>query len=94
MHRVADARLPTDFGQWRIVGYKNDVDKTREALRGSAEYGYIELPKANQPGKDSLPQLRASMTTFDAPAKVDPESEKRVKNEPQDSRSLTRNCFF
>jgi 3,4-dihydroxy 2-butanone 4-phosphate synthase/GTP cyclohydrolase II len=26
VHRVAEARLPTDFGEWRIVGYKNDVD--------------------------------------------------------------------
>ena len=26
VHRVAEARLPTDFGNWRIVGYRNDVD--------------------------------------------------------------------
>ena len=26
VHRVADARLPTEHGTWRIVGYKNDVD--------------------------------------------------------------------
>jgi 3,4-dihydroxy 2-butanone 4-phosphate synthase / GTP cyclohydrolase II len=26
VHRVAEARLPTNFGTWRIVGYKNDVD--------------------------------------------------------------------
>ncbi len=26
VHRVADARLPTARGLWRIVGYKNDVD--------------------------------------------------------------------
>ena len=26
VHRVADARLPTEFGEWRIVGYANDVD--------------------------------------------------------------------
>ncbi len=26
VHRVADARLPTEFGEWRIVGYRNDVD--------------------------------------------------------------------
>ncbi len=26
VHRVADARLPTEFGEWRVVGYKNDVD--------------------------------------------------------------------
>ena len=29
VHRVAEARLPTDLGEWRIVGYRNDVD-TRE----------------------------------------------------------------
>jgi 3,4-dihydroxy 2-butanone 4-phosphate synthase/GTP cyclohydrolase II len=27
VHRVAEARLPTEFGQWRIVGYRNDVDQ-------------------------------------------------------------------
>jgi len=26
VHRVADAHLPTDFGEWRVVGYRNDVD--------------------------------------------------------------------
>jgi 3,4-dihydroxy 2-butanone 4-phosphate synthase/GTP cyclohydrolase II len=26
VHRVAEARLPTDHGTWRIVGYRNDVD--------------------------------------------------------------------
>ncbi len=26
VHRVAEARLPTDFGEWRIIGYTNDVD--------------------------------------------------------------------
>ncbi|MEP6732451.1 MAG: bifunctional 3,4-dihydroxy-2-butanone-4-phosphate synthase/GTP cyclohydrolase II [bacterium] len=26
VHRVAEARLPTNFGTWKIVGYKNDVD--------------------------------------------------------------------
>ena len=26
VHRVADARLPTQHGAWRIVGYRNDVD--------------------------------------------------------------------
>ena len=26
VHRVADARLPTEFGTWQIVGYRNDVD--------------------------------------------------------------------
>jgi 3,4-dihydroxy 2-butanone 4-phosphate synthase/GTP cyclohydrolase II len=26
VHRVAQARLPTPFGEFRIVGYRNDVD--------------------------------------------------------------------
>ena len=26
VHRVAEARLPTEHGTWRIVGYRNDVD--------------------------------------------------------------------
>jgi 3,4-dihydroxy 2-butanone 4-phosphate synthase/GTP cyclohydrolase II len=26
VHRVAEARLPTEFGVWKIVGYRNDVD--------------------------------------------------------------------
>ncbi|MEP6991643.1 MAG: bifunctional 3,4-dihydroxy-2-butanone-4-phosphate synthase/GTP cyclohydrolase II [bacterium] len=26
VHRVAEARLPTHFGTWKIVGYRNDVD--------------------------------------------------------------------
>jgi 3,4-dihydroxy 2-butanone 4-phosphate synthase/GTP cyclohydrolase II len=29
VHRVAEARLPTEFGEFRIIGYANDVD-TRE----------------------------------------------------------------
>jgi 3,4-dihydroxy 2-butanone 4-phosphate synthase/GTP cyclohydrolase II len=29
VHREAEARLPTEFGEFRIVGYRNDVD-TRE----------------------------------------------------------------
>ena len=27
VHRVAEARLPTDFGEFRIIGYRNDVDR-------------------------------------------------------------------
>jgi 3,4-dihydroxy 2-butanone 4-phosphate synthase/GTP cyclohydrolase II len=26
VHRVAEAKLPTEFGVWRIIGYRNDVD--------------------------------------------------------------------
>jgi 3,4-dihydroxy 2-butanone 4-phosphate synthase/GTP cyclohydrolase II len=28
IHRVADARLPTPYGEFRIVGYENDVDRS------------------------------------------------------------------
>ncbi len=27
VHREAEARLPTEHGEWRIVGYRNDVDE-------------------------------------------------------------------
>ena len=27
VHRVAEARLPTELGAWKVVGYRNDVDK-------------------------------------------------------------------
>jgi 3,4-dihydroxy 2-butanone 4-phosphate synthase/GTP cyclohydrolase II len=26
VHRIAEARLPTDYGEWRVIGYRNDVD--------------------------------------------------------------------
>jgi len=26
VHRVAEARLPTEFGVWKVIGYSNDVD--------------------------------------------------------------------
>jgi 3,4-dihydroxy 2-butanone 4-phosphate synthase/GTP cyclohydrolase II len=26
VHRVAEARLPTEHGEWRVIGYRNDVD--------------------------------------------------------------------
>ena len=26
VHRVAEARLPTEVGVWRVIGYRNDVD--------------------------------------------------------------------
>jgi 3,4-dihydroxy 2-butanone 4-phosphate synthase/GTP cyclohydrolase II len=27
VHRIAEARLPTNHGEWRIIGYRNDVDQ-------------------------------------------------------------------
>jgi 3,4-dihydroxy 2-butanone 4-phosphate synthase/GTP cyclohydrolase II len=26
VHRLAEARLPTEHGEWKIIGYRNDVD--------------------------------------------------------------------
>ncbi len=26
VHRIADARLPTEYGEWRVIGYRNNVD--------------------------------------------------------------------
>lgn len=39
VHRVAEARLPTAFGEWRIVGYRNDVD-SREHI--ALVFGEVE----------------------------------------------------
>src|SRR5688572_23592554 len=38
VHRVADARMPTEHGSWRIVGYRNDVD---DAEHVAIVYGEI-----------------------------------------------------
>jgi 3,4-dihydroxy 2-butanone 4-phosphate synthase/GTP cyclohydrolase II len=32
VHRVAEARLPTDHGTWRIVGYRNEVGNGEDTL--------------------------------------------------------------
>ena len=39
VHRVADARLPTDHGVFRIIGYRNDVD---QAAHVALVYGEID----------------------------------------------------
>jgi len=39
VHRVAEARLPTDFGEWRIIGYKNDVDTHEHVALVHGEVG-------------------------------------------------------
>jgi 3,4-dihydroxy 2-butanone 4-phosphate synthase/GTP cyclohydrolase II len=43
VHREADARLPTEFGEWRIVGYRNDVDTAEHV---ALVYGDITAPEA------------------------------------------------
>ncbi len=39
VHRVAEARLPTKFGTWKIVGYKNDVDQHEHVALVYGEIG-------------------------------------------------------
>jgi 3,4-dihydroxy 2-butanone 4-phosphate synthase/GTP cyclohydrolase II len=39
VHRVAEARLPTEHGDWRIVGYKNDVDEHEHVALVFGEIG-------------------------------------------------------
>ncbi len=39
VHRVAEARLPTDHGVFRIIGYRNDVDRAEHV---ALVYGDIE----------------------------------------------------
>jgi 3,4-dihydroxy 2-butanone 4-phosphate synthase/GTP cyclohydrolase II len=39
VHRVAEARIPTDHGEWRIVGYHNDVDRAEHV---ALVYGDVE----------------------------------------------------
>jgi len=39
VHRVAEARLPTEHGTWRIVGYRNDVDSHEHVALVHGEMG-------------------------------------------------------
>ena len=39
VHRVAEARLPTNFGTWKIVGYRNDVDDAEHVALVHGEIG-------------------------------------------------------
>lgn len=43
VHRVAEARLPTPFGEWSIIGYRNDVDQAEHV---ALVFGEV----AGQPG--------------------------------------------
>ena len=42
VHRIADARLPTPFGEFRIVGYRNDVDRAEHV---ALVMGHVEGEK-------------------------------------------------
>jgi len=56
VHRVADARLPTEHGTWRIVGYKNDVDHQEHV---ALVYGDIG------DGEDTLVRIHSKCLTGD-----------------------------
>ncbi|MEQ1691508.1 MAG: bifunctional 3,4-dihydroxy-2-butanone-4-phosphate synthase/GTP cyclohydrolase II [Gemmatimonas sp.] len=56
VHRVADARLPTKFGEWRIIGYRNDVD-TREHI--ALAFGEVEQ------GENVLVRMHSKCLTGD-----------------------------
>jgi 3,4-dihydroxy 2-butanone 4-phosphate synthase/GTP cyclohydrolase II len=56
VHRVAEARLPTNFGTWKIVGYRNDVD---DAEHVAIVYGEIG------DGADTLVRMHSKCLTGD-----------------------------
>ena len=56
VHRVAEARLPTDHGTWRIVGYRNDVD-TQEHV--ALVYGDLD------DGENTLVRIHSKCLTGD-----------------------------
>ena len=60
VQRVADARLPTDFGEWRIVGYRNNVD-THEHV--ALVYGDVLAPGADREG--TLVRMHSKCLTGD-----------------------------
>lgn len=42
VHRVAEARLPTEFGVWKVIGYRNDVDDHEHIALVFGEVGQDE----------------------------------------------------
>jgi 3,4-dihydroxy 2-butanone 4-phosphate synthase / GTP cyclohydrolase II len=46
VHREADARLPTEYGEWRIVAYRNDVDRAEHV---ALVYGAVDATDASEP---------------------------------------------
>jgi 3,4-dihydroxy 2-butanone 4-phosphate synthase/GTP cyclohydrolase II len=45
VHRVAEARLPTPFGEFKVIGYENDVDRAEHiALHGAIAAGSCTAP--------------------------------------------------
>jgi 3,4-dihydroxy 2-butanone 4-phosphate synthase/GTP cyclohydrolase II len=56
VHRVAEARLPTDHGTWRIVGYRNDVDRQEHVALVFGDIG---------DGDDTLVRIHSKCLTGD-----------------------------
>ncbi|MBA3853926.1 MAG: bifunctional 3,4-dihydroxy-2-butanone-4-phosphate synthase/GTP cyclohydrolase II [Gemmatimonas sp.] len=56
VHREAEARLPTEFGEFKIIGYRNDVD-AREHV--ALVYGDVEA------GEDVLVRMHSKCLTGD-----------------------------
>jgi 3,4-dihydroxy 2-butanone 4-phosphate synthase/GTP cyclohydrolase II len=47
VHRVAEARLPTPFGEFRIIGYRNDVDSPSTSRSVTATWRRAQRPRAD-----------------------------------------------
>jgi 3,4-dihydroxy 2-butanone 4-phosphate synthase/GTP cyclohydrolase II len=56
VHHVAEARLPTEHGTWRIVGYRNDVDRQEHVALVHGEIG---------DGEDTLVRIHSKCLTGD-----------------------------
>ncbi len=56
VHRQAEARLPTEFGDWRIIGYRNDVDAHEHVALVYGELG---------DGEDVLVRMHSKCLTGD-----------------------------
>jgi 3,4-dihydroxy 2-butanone 4-phosphate synthase / GTP cyclohydrolase II len=56
VHRVAEARLPTEHGIWRIVGYRNEVDAHEHVALTYGEVG---------DGEDTLVRMHSKCLTGD-----------------------------
>ena len=56
VHRIAEARLPTEVGTWRIVGYRNDVDPHEHVALVYGEVG---------DGEDVLVRIHSKCLTGD-----------------------------
>jgi len=60
VHRVAEARLPTEFGEFRIVGYRNDVD-----VHEHVALVYGEVAQADQDRDGVLVRMHSKCLTGD-----------------------------